>query len=80
VPTANTGASSPGGPVPARAPNYITEQEILAVVEPGGTTTGALALRFKSRLTDLAVRNDFVVKLKRTTVYREKLLYKREGL
>ena len=49
-------------------------------MEPGGTTTGALALRFKSRLTDLDVRNDFVVKLKRTTVYREKLLYKREGL
>ena len=43
----------------------ITDQEILAVIGPEGTTAGILANKFKARLVDPAVKAAFVASLRR---------------
>lgn len=61
----------------------ISDQEILAVIGPEGTTTAALAGLFKVRLADKKIKEMFVVSLKRLVENRpgqSKLLYKRKGL
>jgi hypothetical protein len=59
----------------------ITDEEILAAIPDEGTTTGALATTFKTRLGNAQVKAKFVVSLKRLVENRGgKMLFRRKGL
>jgi len=75
VPAGRAGSPPTSGPT-----GPITDEELLPLLGPEGTPVAAIASKFRQRVSDPANKGALVASLKRLTITKNGLLFRKEGV